>query len=78
VHSANKWLHVFPREATTLTVRTEYAKPRVLESPDFSRLSCTGARRRIAQLAALGIPDGTIAAITGWSTTDVRRALGKV
>jgi hypothetical protein len=60
-----------------MTARSAIPDRRSMAPPDFSSLSCAAARRRVAQLVALGLPEGTVAVIVGWSTSDVRRALSK-
>jgi hypothetical protein len=45
-------------------------------SPDFSRLSCEQAIRRVQQLRSTGLCDHTIAGLCGWNVGDVRRAVG--
>ena len=42
--------------------------------PDFSRLDCTEARRRVRQLITVGLPESQVADLVGWSVADVRRA----
>jgi hypothetical protein len=59
-----------------MTARTEIAQPQRREPPDFTCLSSDGARRRVAQLIALGLTERTVADLVGWSANDVRRALG--
>jgi hypothetical protein len=46
-------------------------------SIDFSRLTCTEARRRVVQLVRAGLPPETVACYFGWSRPDVWRALGE-
>ncbi len=58
---------------TARTVRTTPRPPH--QSPDFTRLTSTEARRRVAQLLSMGLAEGTVAVMVGWSTTDVRRAM---
>jgi hypothetical protein len=58
-----------------MTARAQPAEPAELEAPDFSRLSCPAARRRVAQLIAMGLSDNTVADLVGWDRNDVRRAL---
>ncbi|MGO9717258.1 MAG: hypothetical protein ACLPV2_09825 [Steroidobacteraceae bacterium] len=59
-----------------MTARTVRVTPHLHRlPPDFTQLTSTEARRRVAQLAAMGLPESTIAMMTGWSVTDVRRAL---
>ena len=43
---------------------------------DFTSLDCPSARRRVCELIHIGFPDATVAALTGWSITDVRRTMG--
>lgn len=59
---------------TARTVRTVPQSQRNM--PDFTDLTESQARRRVAELAAMGFPEISIALMTGWSVTDVRRALG--
>jgi hypothetical protein len=43
---------------------------------DFTRMDCQSARRHVCELIHIGFPDATVAALTGWSIGDVRRAMG--
>jgi hypothetical protein len=45
------------------------------QQPDFTSLTNAAAVARIRQLAAQGLPDGTLADLFGWDRGDVRRAI---
>jgi hypothetical protein len=64
------------RRVNVMTSRTVVAAPLKRAPPDFTTLDCPAAKQRVAQLAALGFADDTIAVLTGWHRNDVRRALG--
>jgi hypothetical protein len=49
--------------------------PQASGPPDFTRLTNMEARRRVAQLLAMGMPESQIGSLFGWSVNDVRRAL---
>jgi hypothetical protein len=57
-----------------MTQRSAHAEPPGCASPDFSRLDCTEARKRVRQLIVAGLPESQVADLIGWSVGDVRRA----
>jgi hypothetical protein len=62
---------------TDMTSRTEIAQPQRREPPDFTHLSNDGARRRVAQLIALGMTARAVADLFNWTKGDVYRALDR-
>jgi len=42
--------------------------------PDFTRLDCTEARKRVRQLITVGLPESQVADLVGWDLASVRRA----
>jgi hypothetical protein len=53
------------------------ALPNNLRSVDFTRLGSIELRRRVRELRTVGLPDRTIADLTGLGVIDVRRILGE-
>ena len=60
---------------TARTVRAESVEP--LRAIDLSDLTSIEARKRVCQLMRVGFGDNTVAALTGWAVTDIRRALAE-
>lgn len=48
-----------------------------LDAPDFTRLTCAAACRRVAQLIATGMAESNVADLVGWSVNDIRRVLSE-
>jgi hypothetical protein len=58
-----------------MTRRQESCSVSSSNAPDFTNLTNAAAVSRIRQLAAQGLPDGTLADLFGWNRGDVRRAI---
>jgi hypothetical protein len=58
-----------------MTQRTSFQARPPRAEPDFTTLTNTAAIARLRQLAALGLREDTLQALSGWHRSDVRRAI---